>query len=246
MDADVRRTPRHASPVFRLGGGQPPRLLPEGYPWHCIGEVDIDASVKAENPYTWGGGVLIGDRIVLTAGRLAALTTPHDWKIRFTAALYNGDSIVGPGASRMSRTPDGGVTTRRAATSRCLPLRAARTSLRYFGAKTYDSSWNNDHFWTLCGYGADIGAMVRPSRQVGIAALDVDTHGLAAQLEHRGDIDVGDSGGPFFGFWVPDPNPYAVGTTTGGTTFGTGEDVNFAAGGALMKQGIARGDGLAC
>ena len=177
---------------------------------------------------------------MLTAGRLAALTTPHDWKIRFTAALYNGDSIVGPGGvSYVSDARWWGhdQTGRDIALLRLYePL---GTSLRYFGAKTYDSSWNNDHFWTLCGYGADIGAMVRPSRQVGIAVLDVDTHGLAAQLEHRGDIDVGDSGGPFFGFWVPDPNPYAVGTTTGGTTFGTGEDVNFAAGGALMKQGIA-------
>ena len=45
--------------------------------------------------------------------------------------------------------------------------------------------------------------------------LDEDTDSLAAQLEHRGDIDIGDSGGPFFGFWAPDPIPYAVGTTTG-------------------------------
>ena len=72
---------------------------PSGYPWQCIGKVDIYPNGESDNPTEWGSGVLIGDRIVLTAGHVAAAPSdPHDWKMRFTASMYNGSSVSGPGA----------------------------------------------------------------------------------------------------------------------------------------------------
>jgi hypothetical protein len=118
------------------------------------------------------------------------------------------------------------------------------TSLGYFGAKTYSSSWNNGAYWILAGYPYDIASAISPSRQTGIAVLDEDGDiNQGAELEHHGDTASGDSGGPFFSFWARDPIPYAVGTTSGHETIGGpswtgGEDNNIEAGGALLVNAI--------
>jgi V8-like Glu-specific endopeptidase len=234
-------------PYFIYGADNRHIYYPKGYPWHCIGKVDLYSSAEAENPYTWGSGVLIGDRIVLTAGHLASfIDNPRDWKMRFTAAMYNGSSIVGPGA--VSYVSDSqwfgdGLSGHDIGLIRLYePL---GTSLGYFGAKTYDRSWNNGNYWILSGYGKGIPVPISPSRQFGIAVLDEDSDAeLGAELEHHGDLDIGDSGGPFFGFWEGDPIPYAVGTTSGHEYPSSppghpGEDNNIEAGGALMVLAIA-------
>lgn len=219
---------------------------PSGYPWQCIGKVDIYPNGESDNPTESGSGVLIGDRIVLTAGHVAAApSNPNDWKMRFTAGLYNGDPVPGPGA--VSYVSDSqwwgdGVSGHDIGLLRLYePL---GTWLGYFGAKTYSSSWNDGNYWILCGYPYDIANANSPSRQFGIAVLDEDSDSQnSAELEHHGDTASGDSGGPFFGFWDGDPIPYAVGTTSGHETIGGpswtgGEDNNIEAGGALMVQVI--------
>lgn len=220
---------------------------PSGYPWQCIGKVDIYPNSEAANPTAWGSGVLIGDRIVLTAGHVAAdIANPNDWMMRFTAAMYNGSSIIGAGAVSYvsdSKWYGDGVSGHDIGLLRLYePL---GTSLGYFGAKTYDSSWNNGTYWILCGYPYDIAGANSPSRQFGIAVLDEDGDSAGgAELEHHGDTASGDSGGPFFGFWPSDAIPYAVGTTSGHETIGGpswtgGEDNNIEAGGSLLVAAIA-------
>jgi hypothetical protein len=213
----------------------------------CIGKVDIYPNGESDNPTEWGTGVLIGDRIVLTAGHVAAApSNPNDWKMRFTAGMYNGSSVLGPGA--VSYVSDGQWWGDNVSGHDIGLLRLYEplgTWLGYFGAKTYDSSWNNGNYWILSGYPYDIANANSPSRQFGIAVLDEDSDiENSAELEHHGDTASGDSGGPFFGFWGDDPIPYAVGTTSGHETIGGpswtgGEDNNIEAGGALMVQVIA-------
>jgi V8-like Glu-specific endopeptidase len=220
---------------------------PSGYPWQCIGKVDIYPNSEAANPTKWGSGVLIGDRIVLTAGHVAAdITNPNDWMMRFTAGMYNGSSVIGPGAvSYVSDSQWFGDNVSGHDIGLLRLYEPLGTSLGYFGAKTYDSSWNNGSYWILAGYPYDIASANSPSRQFGIAVLDEDgdIEG-GAELEQHGDIASGDSGGPFFGFWQGDPIPYAVGTTSGhesigGPSWTGGEDNNIEAGGSLMVQAIA-------
>jgi hypothetical protein len=112
---------------------------PRGYPWQCVGKVDIYPSGEAENPTASGTGVLIGDRIVLTAGHVAAdISNPRDWKMRFTAGMYSGSSVVGAGG--VSYVSDSqwfasGVSGHDIGLLRLYePLGSA---LGYFGAKTY-------------------------------------------------------------------------------------------------------------
>jgi V8-like Glu-specific endopeptidase len=243
---DGRRVRPVDNQEFLYGPDDRHIYYPQGYPWQCIGKVDVYPNAESDNPTEWGSGVLIGDRIVLTAGHVAAAPSdPHDWKMRFTAAMYDGSSILGAGA--VSYVSDSlwygdGVSGHDIGLLRLYePL---GTSLGYFGAKTYDSSWNNGSYWILAGYPYDIASANSPSRQFGIAVLDEDSDiEQSAELEHHGDVASGDSGGPFFGFWAGDPIPYAVGTTSGHETTGPswagGEDNNIEAGGALMVQAIA-------
>jgi V8-like Glu-specific endopeptidase len=239
---DGRRVTPLANQEFLYGSDDRQLYYPSGYPWQCIGKVDVYPNSESDNPTEWGSGVLIGDRIVLTAGHVAAApSNPKDWKMRFTAGMYNGSSVVGPGA--VSYVSDSqwwgdGVSGHDIGLLRLYePL---GTSLGYFGAKTYHSSWNDGDYWILCGYPYDIANANSPSRQFGIAVLDEDSDNQnSAELEHHGDTASGDSGGPFFGFWANDPIPYAVGTTSGhetisGPSWTGGEDNNIEAGGALM------------
>lgn len=244
---DGRRVTPLQNQEFIYGSDDRHVYYPQGYPWQCIGKVDIYPSAEAENPTKWGTGVLIGDRIVLTAGHVAAdISNPHDWKMRFTAAMYNGSSIVGPGAvSYVSDSQWFGDSVSGHDIGLLRLYEPLGTSLGYFGAKTYDSSWNNGNYWILSGYPYDIANDISPSRQFGIAVLDEDSDlELGAELEHHGDTASGDSGGPFFAFWKGDPIPYAVGTTSGHETIGGpswtgGEDNNIEAGGGLMVLAIA-------
>ena len=215
---------------------------PSSYPWSCIGKVEVYPNAESENSNEWGSGVLIGDRIVLTAGHVVAGINPNDWKVKFTAGMYNGTPVSGSGA--VSYVSDAkwlasGVSGHDYAVLRLYqPL---GHWMGYFGFKTYSSSWNGGAYWYLCGYPYDIAGGNSPSYQNGIAVLDEDGDLLGgAELEHHGDTASGDSGGPFFSFWDGENYPSVVGTTSGHETIGGpswtgGEDNNIEAGGSLLS-----------
>ena len=228
---------------FVYGADDRAVYYPSGYPWNCIGKVDVYPNADADNPTSWGSGVLIGDRIVLTAGHV-----PPDpkggWKMRFTAGMYNGSAVDGPGAvSYVSdfRGYSGGVSGTDYAVLRLYePL---GSHMGYFGWKTYDDGWTGGNYWWLAGYPFDIASASSPSYQSGIAVLDQDSDNGGLELEHQGDTASGDSGGPFWGFWA-DGFPYVVGTcsgheSVGGPSWTGGEDNNIAAGGGALSNLLA-------
>jgi V8-like Glu-specific endopeptidase len=239
---DGRRvTPLNQSFVY--GTDQRQVYYPSGYPWHCIGKVDVYPNATSENPTEWGSGVLIGDRLVLTAGHVPPVNPkPGQWKMRFTSGMYNGSPVEGPGS--VSYVSDfqgylGGVSGVDYAVLRLYePL---GTYLGYFGWKTYDSSWDGGDYWWLAGYPFDVANAQSPSFQNGIAVLDQDSDSSGGlEIEHHGDVASGDSGGPFWGFWA-DGFPYVVGTTSGHETIGGpswtgGEDNNIEAGGNALSN----------
>jgi V8-like Glu-specific endopeptidase len=222
-------------------------FYPSGYPWQCIGKVEVYPNASADSPNEWGSGVLIGDRLVLTAGHVPPVNPPPgQWKMRFTAGLYDGSSVEGAGA--VSYVSDfrgylGGVSSKDYAVLRLYePL---GTWLGYYGWKTYSGAWDGGAYWWLAGYPFDVASANRPSYQSGIPVLDRDSDGGGLELEHHGDIASGDSGGPFWGFWS-DGFPYVVGTTSGhetrsGPSWVGGEDNNIEAGGDELSNLLAWG-----
>ena len=58
---------------------------PSGYPWHCIGKVNVSTP-----PGTWGTGTLIGSRTVLTCAHILP------WGVPFTVTFFPAFWILRP------------------------------------------------------------------------------------------------------------------------------------------------------
>jgi V8-like Glu-specific endopeptidase len=189
--------------------------------------------------YAWSGsGVLIGGRVVLTAGHMAPWGSSN-WAMKFVPAYYDGGSTLGAGVSSWVSDYWGYNTNLTVSAWDMIVLRLYTplgNSCGYFGAKTYNSGWEGGNYWTLAGYPGAVAGANRPSRQMWFPIVDDDSDGNADELEFYADSTPGDSGGPVFGFWSG--LPYAVGTVSGGEkeTFlwWTIEDDNAAAGGSAM------------
>src|SRR6266511_2489600 len=69
---------------------------PSGYPWTCIGTIFVWKDFSQPNPQWSGSGVLIGGRVVLTAGHIAPWGSGN-WAMRFVPAYYDGGSTLGAG-----------------------------------------------------------------------------------------------------------------------------------------------------
>jgi V8-like Glu-specific endopeptidase len=229
---------RHIVPHYGVFGADDRQVYyPSGYPWTCIGRIFVWNDFSKPNPGWSGSGVLIGGRVVLTAGHMAPWGS-NNWAMRFVPAYYDGDSALGAGVG--SWVSDyWGYNTGEVSAWDMIVLRLYTplgNSYGYFGAKTYSSSWEGGNYWTLAGYPGAVAGANRPSRQMWFPIVDDDGDGSADELEYYADASPGDSGGPVFGFWSG--LPYAVGTHSGGESttvlWWTLEDDNAAAGGGAM------------
>jgi V8-like Glu-specific endopeptidase len=213
---------------------------PSGYPWSCVGKVLVWNDFSQPYPAWSGSGVLIGGRVVLTAGHVAPWGSGN-WAMRFIPAFYDGGSTLGAGVSSWVSDYWGYNTNNKVSAWDMVVCRLYTplgNTYGYFGTKDYDSSWEGGNYWTLAGYPGAVAGGNRPSRQMWWPVLDDDSDGSAEEVEFEADVSPGNSGGPVFGFWSG--QPYAIGTVSGGskTTFlgFTIEDTNVAAGGGALNS----------
>ena len=210
---------------------------PSGYPWQCIGRIFSWNDAMNDSPAWSGSGVLLGPRVVLTAGHVV----PWDaktWKMLFVPAYYDGGSIIGSGTSSWTSDCHGWSVSYYSRIPNAFDMAVLRLyeplgdSLGYFGAKVYSNKWSDIRYFNLTGYPGAVASGERPSYQPGIPVIDADADGDAVVLEHEGDATPGDSGAPFWATWS-DGFPYAIGTISGGEKTSE-EDDNIAAGGKAM------------
>jgi V8-like Glu-specific endopeptidase len=214
---------------------------PSGYPWTCIGKILVWNDFSQPFPAWSGSGVLIGGRVVLTAGHMAPWGS-NNWAMQFIPAFYDGGSTLGAGVSSWVSDYWGYDNPVSAWDMIVLRLYTPLgNTYGYFGTKDYSSSWEGGNYWTLAGFPGAVAGGNRPSRQMWWPVLDDDSDGSAEEVEYEADSSLGNSGGPVFGFW--DGLPYAIATHSGGSKtwflWWTIEDTNVGAGGGALNSLVA-------
>jgi V8-like Glu-specific endopeptidase len=223
---------------------------PTGYPWQCVGRIFAWNDASAAWPAWSGSAVLVGPRLVLTAGHVV----PWDastWMMRFVPAYYDGQSALGAGAESYVSDAHGWDVSYYSQTPDAHDMAVLRLydplgeSLGFFGSKPYSDSWNGQPYWNITGYPGAIASAERPSYQLDISVIEAEPSTDALDIEHRGDSTRGDSGAPFWATW-PDGFPYVIGTVSGGEIVwdangAVTEDNNNVAGGNAVNDLIRWG-----
>jgi hypothetical protein len=238
-----RRNGKRVIPHYVFDLDERQAFRPEGYPWHCVGTLVATSGGKTVGR---GSGFLVGPRTVLTAGHVLPWGLPQPGMI-FTAGAYRAASL---GTRPANGTLATGYDTKGNATAWDFAVvrldRPIGNALGWFGFRTYQSAWEDRPDFTAVGYPAqvlwgnvwiDLGGV--PTRQLGISIEDDDADGDALELEHYGDLSVGNSGGPLFGWWGSPPLPFAIGVNVGGEAvdYGVTKDHNnLTAGGKAMLE----------
>lgn len=179
------------------------------YPWGCCGRVD--------SPLGMGSGVMVGPRHLLTVSHIIqwnadgtagwvrfrpgyfAPSEPFGsaWAVR----TYFKHKVTGPTIDWYEGMYD----------YVCCVLDWRQGDWTgWLGSKGYTDAWDGTGYWAHVGYPGGLTLGNRPTYQGGIPLDGVwwqaDSHEAMA---HSGDVEGGQSGGPFFAWWS-DGWPYAV------------------------------------
>ena len=206
------------------------------FPWVSIGRVAFPDG-------SWGTGTLVGPRLILTAAHVLdgfwAPGRPLTQSLTFTPANFDGVSLLGRGwvanivnvAVWDTSHDDQGYDM-----AVCQLDQPMGDWLGYFGARTYDDDWEDEHVFAHVGYPWDFSPSgQRPIFELGIAVEDDDSDDYdTLELETRADGGSGQSGGPLWGLWGDQHQ--VIGTLAGvEDNFGEAKNMCFAGGNGLVE-----------
>lgn len=201
------------------------------WPWGLVGKIFTSTGLQ-------GSGMLVHDRVVVTAGHMVPWA-PAEWWMRFVPAYYDGSSLHGSGVESYVSDVSGYDVAGEVCGydwAVCRLFEPLGASLGYFGFNGYSDDWEDEPYWTVLGYPGAIGGGQRPSYQTGVSVFDDDSDSNGGQeLETRADMGPGNSGGPMFGWWGDDPR--VVGDVSG-------EEYDWALGGGEWGNVVASGSGF--
>jgi V8-like Glu-specific endopeptidase len=207
------------------------------YPWGLIGRVFT--------PQGTGTGVLVGPRLVATAGHMIPWNQAG-WWMRFVPAYYDGASLHGAGVESYVSDTRGFDSAGEVAGYDWAVLRLYEplgASLGWFGYNGYSRDWDNQPFWSIAGYPGAVAGGARPSYQNSVSVFDVDSDSNGGEeLESQtADVTGGNSGGPMFAWWGADPR--VIGVVSGSESDfifpASSERANVMAGGPGLSNLIA-------
>ncbi len=213
-------------PITIFGNDDRVNIYPSGYPERCICRIEIFTRDVTDGQWIFrkrGTGFMAGDRVMLSSGHMAPPTPNAGWMIKVVPGSYDGQSVYGPSffsyaSDYVSWYSDAGNDL-----MACRLYDAIGQTTGYFGATTYSSSWEDQPFWSMCGYPFDRGEW-RPTFQGGIPVRDDDDGDDirlpdgnsydTTQIESEAERAKGASGSPLYS-WFKNGQMYAVGVHHG-------------------------------
>jgi V8-like Glu-specific endopeptidase len=235
------RGPKGAYTPLVVFPGDGRRLLTDNsWPYNLTGLVTTSDGAS-------GSGVLIGDRLMLTAHHLlpANSIARGSWSMTFTPHFDSGSSPNAPfGSSNVSdlvRYAEESDTEYKVGHDfmLCRLFEPLGQRLGYLGATSFDDDWRGWQVWDNIGYPIDVGGGTRPAVQFNQSIEDDYEDDDGQFLETEASLNNGNSGGPFFS-WFDDGHVRLCGVVAAGGSFGDDRD-NAVAGGDDMINLIAWG-----
>jgi V8-like Glu-specific endopeptidase len=202
-------------------------LQPTRFPYTAVCKIEkwsLDATGTWVSSGSYGTGFLIGRRILLTSGHAFEddRLSSGMFAIKVIPACWANQSVFGPGMITW-------VTRRRWWHSDsgndmqvCQLADPVGDRLGFFGARVYDSDWEDMSVWTMAGFPYDRskfgmsvqhGISVRDDDDGDDIELDGSTYDTT-QVESDADEASGASGSPLFA-WFGADNPCAIGIHSG-------------------------------
>lgn len=241
MSFQPKSRPRSPEPVVRMKGGsaRPLVVFPDdsrkiltdtNWPWDLTGKIYNSDGFA-------GSGVLIGDRLVLTARHVIPWNSiaKGSWWMQFIPALFDtsqpfGSSYTSDVTYYNTEDDEFNLAHDYAVIRLFEPM---GSQLGYLGSISYDDDWNGEDVWINIGYPSDMGGGVEPAwQQASIFNNVSDDDGEI--LETMASLAHGNSGGPFFD-WFNDNQVQVAGVVSSGGTI-NGVLMNTLAGGDEMVE----------
>ncbi|MFF0747952.1 trypsin-like serine peptidase [Streptomyces sp. NPDC004267] len=240
--AAVRLTPETAMPAPRkrlIGkkgeftplGVFPPDgrtlLTDKSYPWRCTGLVTTSDGEA-------GSGVLVGDRLVLTAHHLRPSVSIGNgsWWVSFAPEYDNGNGAFGASDVSDLRHYDAESDDDYRVGHDymlCRLFEPIGVHCGYLGSTVFADSWRGQQVWANVGYPKDVGGGQRPAVQWGQSMEDDYEDDNGQIIETEASLNHGNSGGPFFSTF-DDGNTRLCGVVSGEGSFDGDVDNALASG----------------
>ena len=179
------------------------------FPWCTVGRVDTPGGTSS--------GVMVGPRHMLTVSHGISWNGDGSagW-VQFRPSYFSGDAPFGEAwgihwyAYQQVTPPT--ISGNEGLEDYCLIVLDRRLGdvVGWMGSRTYSEDWDGDAVWRHIGYPDDLAGAEQPSYERDIS-LDGKNTDVAREIWHRGDVSVGQSGGPFFAWWGDEPWPRVVG-----------------------------------
>jgi V8-like Glu-specific endopeptidase len=210
------------------------RLLTDtSWPWKLTGLVTTSDGAS-------GSGVLVGDRLMLTAHHLrpAQSIAAGSWWMTFAPHFDSALSPANPfGTSYVSdlRHFDAESDTDYIVGHDfmlCRLYEPLGQRLGYLGSTSFDDDWRGLNVWDNIGYPVDVGGGTRPAVQLNQSMEDDSEDDDGQIIETEASLNNGNSGGPFFS-WFTDGQVRLCGVVSAGASF-NGDQDNALAGGDDM------------